>query len=611
MIDIWRIVRYLVLYNLIPNGWVFMPLEPTPSPHWPEPQDDEPQWEDEFWDPAEIWDPDEIDAFVAEADQAAADQAAAQAHIAAMGQTSAMAAVAAGRRGPGQKGSARVLPGVCDGPGGGFATGQALDVAPGSTVVMSHIEKAAGDADSFDGTSDDELIGIIAAADRTEASNSALKHAAVAALIRRRPAKVPGTWEEYTERELASLLAESRHAAGALLDLAHDLATKLPGTYALFRSGVISRYKAQIIASGCQPLDADEARAAEALVLGRAGGLTPGGLRSAIAKAVIEVNAEKAKKRREAARKHARVEVFAEFSGNAALEAHELPMAEAAAMDQRISWWAGQLGKSGAEGTHDQLRARALIDLVLGRDSRPGHAGESLSAVPAGFAGHLNLTIPAATVLGLADRPGEIATMGPIDPWLARDLATAAARNPKTTWCVTVTGKDGHAVAHGCARPDPKRRPGPGPPAGTGFTLTPDSRAGPPGSHATWHLHTPGPGPDLILTLEPLTTDPCDHRHQTAAHDPGVKLRHLTQIRYTTCTAPGCQRPASACDYEHTTPHEAGGRTCLCNGDPKCRYDHRVKQHPKWTVARRPDGTLRWTTPTGRSYTTEPTRYPI
>jgi hypothetical protein len=88
----------------MPNGWVFMPLEPTPSPYWPEPQDDEPQWEDEFWDPAEIWDPDEIDAFIAEADQAAADQAAAQAHIAAMGQTSAMAAVAAGRRGPGQKG---------------------------------------------------------------------------------------------------------------------------------------------------------------------------------------------------------------------------------------------------------------------------------------------------------------------------------------------------------------------------------------------------------------------------------------------------------------------------------------------------------------------------
>jgi hypothetical protein len=582
-----------------------MPLEPAPSPPW----DDGPlEWEDEFWDPEE-----DIAEVTAAADQAAAhaaaDQAAAEAHIAAMGETPAMAAAAASRRGPGQKGSARILPGICEGPGGGFATGQALDIAPGGTVLLSHIEKAAGDDDSFDGVSDDELLGIIAASDRCEATGSALKHAAVAALIRRRPGKVPGAWEEYTERELASLLAESRHAAETLLDLADDLATKLPGTYALFRSGVITRYKAQIIAAGCQPLDPDEARAAEALVLGRAGGLTPAGLRYAIAQAVIEVNAEKAKKRREAARKHARVEVFPEFSGNAALEAHELPMAEAAAMDQRISWWADQLKASGAEGSRDQLRARALVDLVLGRDSRPGHAGESLAAVPAGFAGSLNLTIPAATILGLADRPGEITTMGPIDPWLARDLATAAAQNPKTTWCVTVTDKDGHAVAHGCARPDRKRKSGPDPP---GFTLTPDARAGPPGrDHRTWRLRTPGPGPDLILTLEPLTTDPCDHRYQTAAHDPGVKLRHLTQILYTTCTTPGCGRPASGCDYEHTTPHEAGGRTCLCNGDPKCRYDHRVKQHPKWTVDRLPDGILRWTTPTGRSYTTEPTRHPI
>jgi hypothetical protein len=40
----------------------------------------------------------------------------------------------------------------------------------------------------------------------------------------------------------------------------------------------------------------------------------------------------------------------------------------------------------------------------------------------------------------------------PGDPGLARDLAEAAARNPRSTWCVTVTDQDGHAVGHGCAR---------------------------------------------------------------------------------------------------------------------------------------------------------------
>jgi hypothetical protein len=44
---------------------------------------------------------------------------------------------------------------------------------------------------------------------------------------------------------------------------------------------------------------------------------------------------------------------------------------------------------------------------------------------------------------------------------------------------------------------------------------------------------------------------------------------------------------------------------------PKCRHDHRLKQHLKWKVDQLPDGTFRWTTPAGRSYDTEPTRYPI
>ena len=211
----------------------------------------------------------------------------------------------------------------------------------------------------------------------------------------------------------------------------------------------------------------------------------------------------------------------------------------------------------------------------------------------------------------LADRPGELAGLGPVDPWLTRDLAAAAAANPKTTWCVTVTDDKGHAIGHGCARPEPTsyaKRAGPGPP---GFSFTPASRDGPPGGYGTWRLRTPGPGPGLIVTINPVTTDPCGHQHEANGHDAGVRLRHLSQIRHATCTSPVCRRPAAQCDLEHNTPYEAGGRTCLCNTGPKCRHDHRLKQHPKWHVDQLPDGTFRWTTPAGRTYTTEPTRYPI
>jgi hypothetical protein len=98
-----------------------------------------------------------------------------------------------------------------------------------------------------------------------------------------------------------------------------------------------------------------------------------------------------------------------------------------------------------------------------GEPGPPVPDGPLTGAVPPGFAGRVNLTVPLATVLGLAARPGEIGGIGPIDPALAQDLACAAARNPETTWCITVTDPDGPAIGPGCARGHRhRRRPGPG-----------------------------------------------------------------------------------------------------------------------------------------------------
>jgi hypothetical protein len=51
--------------------------------------------------------------------------------------------------------------------------------------------------------------------------------------------------------------------------------------------------------------------------------------------------------------------------------------------------------------------------------------------------------------------------------------------------------------------------------------------------------------------------------------------------------------------------------SCFGNHLPKCRYDHRLKQDPRWRVDLLPGGNVRWTTPSGRQYITEPARYPI
>jgi hypothetical protein len=606
---------------------------------------------------------------IAECREISAEQARAAAHAARLGTTGALAAIGAGlgRRGPGMPGSAHRFPGEYAGPAAGFATGMPLDTAPGGPVLACFADDAAGDDDRYRDVSDDELIGTLCAWDRVEAHAAARKHAAVAELIRRRPApgcapegraRMPRAGDEFAVDELSYALADSRGAAEDLLSLAEDLEVKLPGTKAAFRSGVLRESKVAIIARACEVLDPQEARAAEALVLDRAGRLTPAGLRSAIARAVVQVAPEKARERRERAARDARVERWAEDSGNAALVGRELPPAEVLAADQRVTAWARELKKAGLDGSMDELRARAYLDILLGKDSRPAPpapegqdgagggpggsggtgnsgpggsgggnggpvspiapppAGPLAGPVPPGFAARVNLTVPVQTVAGLADRPGELGGIGPVDPWLARDLATAAARHPETTWCVTVTNAEGHAIGHGCARPQRKRpgpapRDGPGPPPGTGFTFTASDQPGPPGGYGTWRLRAGGDAPDLIVAIEPVATDTCDHRFEVKGHDPGVMLRHLTQIRHATCTAPTCRRPAASCDFEHNLPHDAGGRTCMCNGGPKCRHDHRLKQDPRWKVDQPVPGTFRWTTPAGRTYTAEPTRHPV
>ena len=172
----------------------------------------------------------------------------------------------------------------------------------------------------------------------------------------------------------------------------------------------------------------------------------------------------------------------------------ELPPADVLAADQRITAWARQLKAAGLEGSMDELRARAYLDILLGKDSRPDQGIRARDGEPG------------------ADDGGQD---GP---------DTGEKGGPEGG------GKEGGATG----------------PAG------PDGRAGP------------------------------------------------------SDTAPAPCGPQAG-----VIPAGFAGRSCLCNGGPKCRRDHRLKQHPRWQVDQLPDSTFRWTTPSGRQYTTEPTRYPI
>ena len=76
----------------------------------------------------------------------------------------------------------------------------------------------------------------------------------------------------------------------------------------------------------------------------------------------------------------------------------------------------------------------------------------------------------------------------------------------------------------------------------------------------------------------------------------------MTQAAAASGVAHRCRWPSASCDFEHSTPHEAGGRTCLCNGNPKCRFDHRLKQDPRWSAEQLESGEVRWYHPSARQY---------
>src|SRR5690242_4812795 len=263
-----------------PGGWEPVITRPDPVSleewlSWDVDEDEPPGFCEDDLDPEGSglpWDED-LAAIVAETDRIAAERAADAAFLARPETAELAGALLAdearrrGPRGPGLPGSAERLPGVSSGPAGGFAAGECLDTAPGSAALHGFIERAV-DSGRLAEASDDEIVGLITAADRAEASVCSLKHAAVAELLRRRPA--PGA-------------AVLESAAG------------MPEAYLDSASAEVKWSLA-------------ETRQAADQVLGEAPGLSPGQLGSAIKRAVARVAPEKAKDRREHGAKNARVE---------------------------------------------------------------------------------------------------------------------------------------------------------------------------------------------------------------------------------------------------------------------------------------------------------------
>ncbi len=110
--------------------------------------------------------------------------------------------------------------------------------------------------------------------------------------------------------------------------------------------------------------------------------------------------------------------------------------------------------------------------------------------------------------------------------------------------------------------------------------------------------------------MTPIARGGCGHDRAEPGYRPSRALQHLIRTRNARCTAPGCSRPATRCDLDHTQPWHLGGLTCECGLAPLCRHHHRCKQAQGWRLEQPEPGVLIWHTPAGRTYVTRPTAYP-
>jgi hypothetical protein len=494
----------------------------------------------------------------------------------------------------------------------GFAQAGVTDTMLPGALLATIVDTVTGeDGKGLAALSDDQLVGVLSAARRLECRIAWTQLAAIGELAsRRRPGDRArrGGPAEFAADEVAAELHMSWVSAAGQVDYACRVARRLPRCFAAMAAGRLHPVALRIIDEETSGLsDADAAKADEMLA-GQAPGKTFGQMRYAARRLVLRLDPQAVARRKEESKRNACVRQFREPSGNAGLVARELPTDQALASWQHVEQRALDLRAAGVPGTLQELRVQAFMDLLQERDSRsipgaaqhpsapddPGGAGGTRPPTPGrtdpgpSIAALVNITVPLATALGRSTTPGEAAGLGLLDAEEVRDVLAAAARHPRTRWCLTALNPDGTAAAHACAR---------GPhqiiPALANLAI--------PGSRA---------GPALRDRLAAIARGRCDHRHAEPGYQPSRRLAHLVTARNTKCTAPGCGRPAARCDLDHTKAWRKGGATCECNMAPLCRHHHRCKQSDGWALEQPEPGVMTWRTPSGRTYTTEPTRYP-
>lgn len=238
--------------------------------------------------------------------------------------------------------------------------------------------------------------------------------------------------DELASDEIRAALTWTRRAAETQLDLAWRLVRRLPEVWKALHEGLIDLPKARVLADRTAHVPEDVAQHIVAQVLAAATTLTTGQLRARVDRLCIEADPEGAARRHEERVRERRVEARPDADGTADLFGYDLPADRVAAIMQRIARLARQQRRRHDPRSMDALKADIFMALLEGKC----RDGEGAGAV-------IDIGVDLPTLLGLAERPGEIPGWGPVIADIARQ---AVFRQPDGEWRVSVVDPDSGAV---------------------------------------------------------------------------------------------------------------------------------------------------------------------
>ncbi|MBJ8345615.1 HNH endonuclease signature motif containing protein [Antrihabitans sp. YC2-6] len=391
-----------------------------------------------------------------------------------------------------------------------------------------------------------DMVDAVSDLHRFEAAVCARKHALAAAVYQRCVDQAPADpdpvsaidpWDT-AEAELSAALTITGFGASALIDIGHNLITRLPNVWAAFARGDLDLYRVKIIVNATRNVAEEHLKEVERRILaaavdGRAA-LTGRRLRGVVDKVIAQIDLAGLRSRREAATKGRHVWIGPGQDGMAEL-AGSLPAADAMFVSGRI----GEMAKAVCAQdprTFAARKADALIALTRGQSQLACECGREVCPIggvsKVGRKALVHVIATHATVTGSSDQPGWLDGFGIVDADQVRDIA-----------------KD--AIVRPLVDPDEKEATD---------SYTPSEQV-----------------QDYVRAL-------------------------WGSCMFPNCDVPAWECDLDHRDpYNHENP-TAGGRTTAENLGPFCRKHHRGKTFGGWDLTKGADGSLSITSPHGKTY---------